>query len=86
MKVSQAENLICPFMSDSLPFDVGTITVNGHYCNCITNKCMAWKYTSTHHEFYTEEYTIEEDYRTVIKRRPVELKEDDKCGYCRRLK
>ena len=50
MKVSEAEKLICPFMSDSLPFDVGAITVNGHCCNCITTKCMAWK----NKEEYTE--------------------------------
>jgi len=38
MKISEAEKLICPFMS--------TLTSRGRVC-CITHKCMAWEMTKT---------------------------------------
>ena len=44
MKVSEAEKLVCPFMSNQSTIGISDVIV----CNCITVQCMAWKVTKTY--------------------------------------
>ena len=44
MKASEAEQLVCPFMSDSTPITFGDTTLNGRISNCITTKCTISNY------------------------------------------
>ena len=45
MKVSEAKEKVCPFMSDSLDIDLGSgYAQKGNYSKCICGDCMAWQY------------------------------------------
>jgi len=73
MKVSEAEKLICPFMSNAVSDTVDTFMLP---TNCITSDCMAWKLTK--HGLYTDA-----DYGV---RTGSEILKEDREGYCIRLK
>ena len=83
MKVSEARLKVCPFISNC----VGTATDAGEYLiYCMTDSCMAWKYSHTRSDVKFEMVTQKQnDGTTIQQRKYIELKEDDKKGYCTRL-
>lgn len=80
MKISEAENRVCPFMTENIELCKG-VTVK-----CMITKCMAWKITKTMDDWMTEEYVVKEYGEHTIRRRPKQLSHNDCEGYCRRLR
>jgi len=69
MKVSEAKEKVCPFMSTGFAADTYTLSdgMSAIKIKCICNDCMAWEYIDDCDDNYNE------------------LPEDEKTGYCRRL-
>lgn len=75
MKVSEAEQLVCPFMlyQESALHELFN-------CKCITTECMAWKITKTHKSTGVYVNGKEVDRKTGKKLDPKDCE-----GYCIRL-
>ncbi len=71
MKVSKAKKMICPFMSGVVQSEMFHTDLTCVYCVC--GGCMAWKYTKTHE--------TDGQGNNMYK-----LGDDDKEGYCKKLK
>ncbi len=71
MKVSKAKKKICPFMSGVVQSEMFHTELT-EVC-CVGGDCMAWKYTKTHNADGQGNDTHK-------------LDEDDKEGYCKKLK
>jgi len=100
MKVSEAEKLICPFMSNAVSDTVDTFMLP---TNCITSDCMAWKTTITTEQVDFESCSVKDikrlkelnEMKDVVKidrtnyidyfDKIIQLSPEDYSGYCIRL-
>lgn len=78
MKVSEAKQKACPFMSEHGLIQVGPVKVE-KTTYCICGDCMAWKYTGNKIDSRFVRSHLKEEHRQE------NLPEDEKEGYCIRL-
>ena len=88
MKVSKAKTLICPFIQEASVLNTENNYPEGVNANinCICGDCMAFVYTKQHSSTKNEEFTEKAGDVTYLKTRAKELPENEKEGYCKRLK
>lgn len=81
MKVSEAEKLVCPFMSNG----VGTAMDVGFFETlCYTTKCMAWKETRNHKD--ASDYPKGQWDNCITPPSDYGMLEPQDCeGYCQRI-
>lgn len=73
MLVSEAETKVCPFMSNHVNDGMDTIFAEQ---NCITNECIAWENIRIPEPILPPQEIENAD----------ELPEDEKYGFCQRLR
>ena len=81
MKVSEAKEKVCPFMSNSQDIDLGNGYVQkGHYSKCICGDCMAWQFQELKElvEFSTKGNRTK---GSIF----VDCDHESEHGYCRRI-
>jgi len=90
MKVGKAEEMICPFMSGQVG---NAVDVGISFQTCICGDCMAWEYTKKDKRkifkttFVTPKGWEFVEYDTNNNMVCVQdIEEDEKEGYCKRLK
>ena len=102
MKVSEAEKLVCPFISNQWANDRSYPKIT----NCITSKCMAWVKKIEHSDIKKVEGVdgqsiddlrkkagLSSDLKIVNRKKKLlseiitfGIKIEEECGYCQRLK
>ncbi len=60
MKVSEAKEKLCPFMSNQAVKDLGH-GVQSVRNNCICGDCMAWQWTVTNEEGHVDDIDSDEE-------------------------
>ena len=88
MKVSEAQEKVCPFIQEASIFNAGDNYSDGVHANinCICGDCMAWIYTQTHKQIENKIDTSSKSDCAARYRDGEELKEEDKHGICVRLR